>query len=262
MSKRIDKSWLVFVSVENPELYINTRSAAPTAGKGAIILTAHMGSFEVGAAALIEREKRMHVLFRRDSLDLFENIRTKLRKKIGVREVSVDEGWTIWMRLRDALANDEAVLIQGDRVMPGQKGQAVKFFGGHILLPTGPVRLALISGAPIIPVYSVRTPEGKIRLFIEKPIVVGDMPGGLSIDDAMIWSGGVLEKFVRRFPDQWLENRPVWIEDAGKPTLQPPMKLRIEQWKARVRSMFSGSDVPGLKSEIRNPKSESNPNGE
>ena len=102
--------------------------------------------------------------------------------------------------LRNALANDEAVLIQGDRVMPGQKGQAVRFFGGHILLPTGPVRLALISGAPIIPVYSVRTPEGKIRLFIEKPIVVGDMPGGLSIDEAMIWSGACWRNSCGDFP--------------------------------------------------------------
>ena len=36
------------ISVENPELYINTQIESPSAGKGAIILTAHMGSFEVG----------------------------------------------------------------------------------------------------------------------------------------------------------------------------------------------------------------------
>src|SRR6185437_11295988 len=105
-------------------------------------------------------------------------------KKIGVVEVPLDQGWTVWMRLRDALANDEVVLIQGDRVMPGQKGQPVKFFDGHILMPTGPARLALVSGAPIIPVFFVRTPKGKIRLFIEDPILVGDMPGGVTLDEA------------------------------------------------------------------------------
>jgi KDO2-lipid IV(A) lauroyltransferase len=246
------------ISVEGHDLYTSTRTTGASAGKGAIILTAHMGSFEVGAAALREHEKRMHVLFRRDSLDLFEQIRSTLRRRLGINEVCVDEGWTIWMRLRDALANDEVVLIQGDRVMPGQKGQPVRFFDGHILLPTGPVRLALVSGSPIIPVFSIRTPKGQIRLFIEKPILVGEDAGGLSTDDAMNAIGTALEKYVRRFPDQWLENRPVWIEDAGKPTLQPPMKLRVEKWKAKVRSIFVRQ--AGLKSEIRNPKSESNPN--
>ncbi|HWE05959.1 MAG TPA: lysophospholipid acyltransferase family protein, partial [Rhizomicrobium sp.] len=200
MAQRIDR-------VEGHELYDSIRHSGKTAGKGAIIATAHMGSFEVGAAALMQHEKRLHVLFRRDKLDLFEQIRSTLRKKIGVVEVPLDQGWTIWMRLRDALANDEVVLIQGDRVMPGQKGQPVKFFDGHILMPTGPARLAMVSGSPIIPVFSVRTPKGKIRLFIEEPILVGDMPGGVSLDEAMNKLAAVLEKYVRKYPDQWLENR-------------------------------------------------------
>lgn len=234
MVQRIDR-------VEGREIFEAARSrAVPGAGKGAIVATAHMGSFEIGAAALMEREKRIHVLFRRDALDLFEQIRSTLRKKIGVIEVPVDQGWTVWMRLRDALANDDVVLIQGDRVMPGQKGQAVQFFDGHILMPTGPVRLALVSGSPIIPVFSVRTPGGKIRLFIETPILVGDMPGGVSPDQALQKLAAVLEKYVRKFPDQWLENRPAWIEDAGKPPIRPPMKRKIEQWKCWWRKEPGG----------------------
>ena len=225
MVERVDR-------VEGRERFDAIRTTGPTAGKGAIVATAHMGSFEVGAAALMEREKRLHVLFRRDKLDLFEQIRSTLRKKIGVVEVPLDQGWTVWMRLRDALAKDEVVLIQADRVMPGQKGQAVKFFDGHILMPTGPVRLALVTGSPIIPVFSVRLPNGKIRLFIEEPILVGDVPGGICPDEAMNKLGAVLEKYVRKYPDQWLENRPAWIEDAGKPQIQPPMKRKIAEWKA------------------------------
>ena len=42
---------------------------------------------------------------------------------------------------------DEVVAIQGDRVMPGQKGERLAFFDGHMLFPTGPVRLAIASGS-------------------------------------------------------------------------------------------------------------------
>jgi lauroyl/myristoyl acyltransferase len=221
-------------SVEGAERYLAARTSGPTAGKGAIIVTAHMGSFEVGTAALMEHEQsRVHVLFHRDALGLFEQIRSTLRRRLGVVEVPVEQGWTVWIRLRDALRADGVVLIQGDRVMPGQKGRAMPFFGGHVLLPTGPVKLALASGAPMVPVFSVRSPEGTVRLFIEEPISVGEGEGMLSADMAMSTLAAVLEKYVRRFPDQWLENRPAWMEDAGAPTERPPGKRKIAQLKAK-----------------------------
>jgi lauroyl/myristoyl acyltransferase len=91
--------------------------------RGAVIVTAHLGCFELGMAALVEHEKRVHVVFRRDPSPRFDRLRSRLREMLGVREAPVDDGWATWSRLRDALSSDEVVLIQGDRVMPGQKGQ-------------------------------------------------------------------------------------------------------------------------------------------
>lgn len=180
--------------------------------KGAIIVTAHMGSFEVGMAALLEREKRVHVLFRRDAIGLFEQTRSALRKRLGVNEVPVDEGLSVWLRLRDALARDEAVLIQGDRTMPGQKGRPVKFLGGHVMLPTGPVKLAMASGAPILPVFTIRLPDGRVRLFVEEPFIVRPED---SSEAAMERLASVIERYVRAYPDQWLMIHPAWCEDSS-----------------------------------------------
>jgi KDO2-lipid IV(A) lauroyltransferase len=185
--------------------------AARAEKKGAIILTAHMGSFEVGMAALLEYEKRLHVLFRRDELRLFEQTRSSLRKRLGVLEAPVDDGLAVWIRLRDALAADEVVLIQGDRVMPGQKGRAMPILGGNLPLPTGPVRLALVTGAPIVPVFSIRRPDGQIELFIEPPIRV---PDGRAVDSAFKQVAAVLAKYLRRYPQQWLMIRRAWCEDC------------------------------------------------
>jgi phosphatidylinositol dimannoside acyltransferase len=222
-------------SVEGHENYLNARQHR----KGAIIVTAHMGSFEVGVAALLEHESKIHVLFRPDQRNLFEQIRSALRKKLGVIEVPVDQGWTVWMRLRDALQDDQAVLIQGDRVLPGQKGQPVKFLNGHMMLPSGPVKLALASGAPIIPIFSVRTRKDKIRLYIEPAIYVGD--GAASADEALGQLGSIIERYVRRFPDQWLANQPAWIEDEGRPTPRPPAVVKIENARRRIAAFFKRS---------------------
>ena len=141
-------------------------------GGGAIIATAHMGSFEIGLASLAEVESHIHVVFKRDALDGFESIRRSLRGKLSIAEAAVDDGWATWVRLRDALAQNHVVVMQADRVMPGQKGQTVPLLGGHLRLPLGPLKLAQITGSPIVPIFTTRAPSGKCRIFVETPILV------------------------------------------------------------------------------------------
>jgi KDO2-lipid IV(A) lauroyltransferase len=186
-----------------------TYLAARAARRGLIIVTAHMGSFEVALAALREHEPHVHVLFRRDAVDEFDAQRAELRRRLGVHEVAVDDGWTVWISLRQALLDDQVVVIQGDRVLPGQKGRFVPFLGGEMELPLSPIKLALASGAPILPVFSVRTPSGKIRLSVENPIEVK----AEHIDSAFLHLAGLIEKQIQLHPDQWLILRPAWRQD-------------------------------------------------
>ena len=198
-------------SIEGREHY----RAARESGRGVIVVTAHMGSFEVGMAALREVERgRIHVVFRRDPFERFERQRSSLRGRLGVEEAPVDDGWSIWVRLREAVLADDAVVLQGDRVMPGQKGEAVPFLGGRLLLPAGPVKLARATGAPIVPIFSVRIPDGKVRLFIEPAINVSET-AGQGTDPALLRWAAVLERYVRAYPDQWLRLGPALMEDTN-----------------------------------------------
>ena len=202
-------------ATEGQENYFAARSHR----KGAIVVTAHMGSFEVGMAALRQYESKLHVVFRRDAYGKFEQTRSALRKRLGVNEVCVDDGLGVWVRLRDALRNDEVVLVQGDRVMPGQRGRRMPFMNGHMMLPTGPAKLALASGAPIVPIFSVRRPDGMVRLFVETPIwVVSDD----DVDKALATFARTLERYLRRYPDQWLMIQRAWCEDAAHPSDEVP----------------------------------------
>jgi KDO2-lipid IV(A) lauroyltransferase len=196
-------------SVEGHEHYVAARAAR----KGAIVATAHIGSFEAGAAALLEHEAKIHVVFKRDP-SRFEQVRCALRRKLGILEAPVDEGFGLWLRLREALHRDEVVMLQADRVMPGQKGQKVPFLHGHVMLPSGPVKLAMASGAPIIPIFSLRTPTGGIRIRIEPAIT---LDGG-GADAATLKLARVIETVVREHPEQWLMFQPAFVEDA----LEPP----------------------------------------
>ena len=196
-------------SIEGEPLY----KAARATRKGAIIVTAHMGSFEAGAVALLDHDSKLHVVFKRDTSGRFEQVRSALRAKLGVIEAPIDDGFTIWMKLREALLRDEVVMIQGDRCVPGQKGVKVPFLHGQLMVPTGPVKLALATGSPIIPVFALRTPGGRVRIVTEEPIEV--TPSDQSPHPAVLKFASLLEKHVRAHPDQWLLLHKAFCEDAA-----------------------------------------------
>ncbi len=197
--------------VEGRDEYLALRRA----GGGAIIVTAHMGSFEVGLAALAAVETNIHVVYKRDALDEFETIRQSLRRTLGIREAAIDDGWETWVRLRDALEQDHVVVMQADRAMPGQKAGSVPVLGGHLSLPLGPVKLAQISGSPIVPVFAVRTSSGQCRVFAE-PAIVADVTAEPvdGVHPALRQIGRAIERFIAAYPEQWLVLAAAFEEDA------------------------------------------------
>lgn len=197
-------------SIEGKEDYLAARQRK----RGAILVTAHFGPFEVGMTALLDMEKHISVLFRRDERASFDRLRSRLRAKLGVAEMSIDDGWASWVALREALGRDEVVLVMGDRVMPGHRGVVMPFLGGHIRVPTGPVKLARATGAPLIPIFTIRTESGRLKVVVEKPIYVdaeasvadGEPPADRALVNA-------LEKHVRANPAQWIVFYRAWCED-------------------------------------------------
>jgi len=189
--------------------------AARKLGGGAIILTAHMGSFELGLAALTAIEPNVHVVFKRDAQDGFETIRQNLRRTLGVQEAPIDDGWTTWIKLRDALRANHVVILQGDRALPGQKSQPVPIAGGHVALPLGPLMLAIASGAPIVPIFTLATAPGRCRVYVEPAICVDpDAPTVDGVHPALLQIGKVIEKYIVAHPDQWLVLDRAFVEDT------------------------------------------------
>ncbi|MEM6458181.1 MAG: lysophospholipid acyltransferase family protein [Planctomycetota bacterium] len=176
--------------------------------RGAVLVTAHFGSFEVGLAAVRRIEPRVHVVFRRDALGGFERMRRSLHETLGVVETPIDDGPTSWLALRDALGDNAVVVLQGDRVMPGQRGLAVPMFGATLELPVGPAKLALMTGAPLVPVFAVRDASGggghsgggRVTIELGEPIAV---PDAAAVEPATRAVGAAIEAVVRRHPEQW-----------------------------------------------------------
>ena len=159
------------------------------------------------------------MVFKRDSVDAFEHMRAKLHDALGIIEAPIDDGLTTWIALREALLNNEVVVMQGDRAVPGQRSEVVPFLHGHLRLPTGPVRLAQLTGAPIIPVFAVRSGHGGYRLLL-KPAIKADIGDTVTIGThrfpsrALQAMANAIAEVVAKYPHQWLALETVFHEDC------------------------------------------------
>jgi len=182
--------------------------------RGAVLVTAHMGSFEVGLAALKRVERRVHVVFKRDASGPFEAMRARMRRTLGVLEAPIDDGLATWMDLRDALLNDDVVVMQADRTMPGQRSEVVPFLHGHLRVPTGAVRLARMTGSPIVPVFTLRLGTGRFAVYLF-PAINPRGGGTAASDPAVVAVARSIESMVAKHPQQWLVLGAAFDEDAA-----------------------------------------------
>jgi KDO2-lipid IV(A) lauroyltransferase len=135
--------------------------AAVAAGRGVVLLTAHLGNFDQAAARLgamgvpiilpVERLKPAR---------LFQLV-CDLRTHHGVRPVPADSPEAL-RALLTGLRRGEAVLLAVDRDVLGT-GVVVPLFGAPARLPTGPILLARRSGAPVIGAFGWRDELGRPR---------------------------------------------------------------------------------------------------
>ena len=185
--------------------------AARALHRGAVLVTAHMGSFEAGLAAVPPDERQVHVVFKRDAVPVFDAVRRRLRDRLNVAEAAIDDGLPVWLGLRDALRRDEVVAIQADRALPGQSARSVAVANGHLHLPVGPYKLAMLADAPVIPIFAHRRPDGRIGIDIRPAITVVD------ISTAVDLYAAELSAQLQSHPTQWLVLHPAFEEDAPCP---------------------------------------------
>jgi KDO2-lipid IV(A) lauroyltransferase len=113
-----------------------------------------------------------------------------------------------------ALKQGEIVLLGADRDVTGN-GRPVEFFGTPTSLPEGPVRLALRSGAALIPVFSRRLPDDTVLIEVDPPLELeqaGDTDE--NIEHGLRELATVMERRLARHPDQWLVAAPIWPADS------------------------------------------------
>jgi KDO2-lipid IV(A) lauroyltransferase len=190
-------------------------------GKGLILVTGHLGNWELGGAYLAARGLPVDAIARHMANPLFDRYLTSTRHRIGMTVVHDEDAVR---RVPRSLRGGRAVAFLVDQGAIGLASTWVPFFGRYAKTPRGPAVFALRLGAPILFGVALRQPSGKYQLAFEpiEATETGDREA--DVDRIVAEYTHTLERWVRRAPEQyfwhhrrWKHQRPGTPPELGDP---------------------------------------------
>lgn len=178
-------------------------------GKGVIILTGHIGNFELLAAYLSLRGYKLSVVGREAYDPKLNKLLVKNREKMGLENISSTEDVR---KMISSLQKGRVLGILADQDSKKVKGVYVNFFGKKAKTPLGPALLHLKYGFPIVPLAILRMGKYSYKIIVKKPIVF--TPTGKKEKDLVQITQlytKELEKVIRENPSEW-----VWMHKRWK----------------------------------------------
>ncbi|MEI6084867.1 MAG: lysophospholipid acyltransferase family protein [Verrucomicrobiota bacterium] len=179
-------------------------------GKGLITLSAHLGNWELGAAVLAQRGYPINAVALWQPDPQLNALYQSYRTNRGIIPIPFGRAARECIA---ALRRNEIVAVLGDRDYTGGR-HTVNFFGQPARLPDGPAKLALTTGAPILPVFMVRVEGDKFAYVLGEPIWVDRQHD--TVADVMNRIAGELEKVIRAHSEQWYLFHDLWDVEGDR----------------------------------------------
>jgi len=174
--------------------------AARQRGNGVVLVSAHLGSWELGAAAMSFRGTPVLSIIQKHPNPRIHEFYIRQRENRNYKAVYVGEAARPILK---HLKENGLVAVLGDRPY-GEEGVRIRFFGHDVVFASGPARLALTSRAALIPGFVLRRWDDSFRIFFLKPIIP---PEGVSKEEKIRHMtqefARHLERLVRENPTQW-----------------------------------------------------------
>jgi KDO2-lipid IV(A) lauroyltransferase len=196
--------------VENKEAAL----AAAAKGKGVLLLTGHLGNWEVAPLLAMEKlpeyKGKFHILRRPIRARWIDRLVTRRFERAGIgvipKKGSLD-------RILEQLQAGHVVVFVLDQHASEKDAVSVEFFGRRASTMRSLAVVALATGAPVVPAACFRDKDGCHVLRFEEALpTIEDENAGKAIEANTRAYNAELERLIRRRPEQWL-----WLHRRWKP---------------------------------------------
>ena len=201
---------------------IERLEAAAREGRGVVIVSAHLGNWEIGGAAVAAWGCPMDIVVARQRNERFDRHLTRARRRLGVGIIPRGEARRGVLR---ALAEGRGVGIMGDQDAR-RAGVFATFFGRPASTARGPAVLAMRSGAEVITLFAMREPGWRPRYTVYLEPLAAEVPargGGAAAREKAVLAltqafTSRIEERVRRHPGQYLWMHRRWKTPQDRKT--------------------------------------------
>lgn len=204
-----------FIRYQGLDNYLNARAR----GKGVLVLTGHLGAWELSSFYHSLMGMPMGMVIRRLDNPLVDTFVNRIRCRYGNRVMHKDD---FARGLIGAMRAGETVGILMDTNMTPPQGVFVPFFGVEACTASGMARIAARTGAAVVPGFLLwEETEQRYVLRFGEPLPVEST--GESERDALVNTAvftRAIEDVIRRYPEQWL-----WMHRRWK--TRPPGEAGI-----------------------------------
>lgn len=206
-------AWYYTTGLKNCDRYLSFRgiehlARAHSRGKGVLCLSGHLGNWEMAVSAVPLTRLPVSAVYRKIKSKPLDAFIYDNRARAGCRLFPLHHALDAVM---EALDRGDLVGLLVDQNSGHNKGVFVNFFGRKACSSKGLARLALSTGAPVVPVFIFRENDRYVmEAQPELPLVfTGDENADVRVNTQNYQMA--IEKMVRRYPDQWF-----WIHKRWK----------------------------------------------
>ncbi len=197
------------------------------AGKGAVMIGAHLGNMELlRAVSTMRKGLVINVLVYTKHSKVFRTILSQVNPKAELNLIHVDEmNMATSMMLKEKVNKGELVIITGDRIAihGNDSSEVLSFLGKPAYFPKGPFILAHVLECPVFFFFCFRK-ANKYHFVLEEVAEKLDLPRknrAEALREVMTRYVKTLEKYCMQYPYQWYNFHAYWVEDFKESEARP-----------------------------------------
>ncbi len=205
------------ITVTNEAVFWN----ALAAGRGCLLLGSHLGSFEMlGIVGSVEKKLAINMAMHVNDSAQFHGLITGAQASLPYKIIPLGDPGSM-LCVKECLERGEVVGILADRIYADEATQPVPFLGKPARFSLSPLRLARLTGAPVVTVFGLFRGDRRYEIVFESLAVrVGDMRAGSANADTTAIAPtpqhclaayvSTLERHARTHPYNWFNFYDYW----------------------------------------------------
>ena len=178
--------------------------------KGFVILSSHIGCYEVAGYSLISKSKRFNALVFGGEKATVMKGRQEALSEHNIRMIPVREDMSHLFIVNEALGNNEIMSMPADRIVGSAKVVKVNFFGETASLPAGPFSVTTMNGFDALAVNVMKISAKRYKVYVTRLSYDTQAPRKQQMQQLANCYVEELERRVRQYPSQWFNFYDFW----------------------------------------------------